>query len=181
MKAKKALRTGYLNLIWMTLIFVLLIWLVALPPSAARASISGEARGTDAPEATLGPYTMTPFPEDTRPTIPNPYVTSVESPLGGIVDFSSEVMHFTIPTWPNWSHGYDGGVYWTTTTNVSSVELTLPAQTVAFYFYAQPGPGSGTVNITHKVNVPMNTLSTLRAGLSSPFDYLNEVCSKRIK
>jgi len=30
MKAKKALRTAYLNLIWVALIFVLLIWLMSV-------------------------------------------------------------------------------------------------------------------------------------------------------
>jgi len=30
MKAKKALRTGYLNLIWVALIFVLLFWLMSV-------------------------------------------------------------------------------------------------------------------------------------------------------
>jgi hypothetical protein len=128
---------------------MLLICLVALPPCAARASIFGEARGTAAPAATLGPYTMTPFPADTRPL--DNHVTSVDSPLGGTVDFSIQLLHLTIPTWPFWSHGYAGDVY--LTTNVS-VELTLPPQTGAFYFYAQPGlmPGGGTVTITASSN-----------------------------
>ncbi len=130
---------------------MLLIRLVALPLCPARASIFGEARGTAVPAATLGDYTMTPFPADPRPTIPKPYVTSVDSPLGGTVDFSIQLLHFTIPTWPNWSHGYTGDVYWTTI-NISSVELTLPAQTGAFYFYAQPRPNSGTVTITASSN-----------------------------
>ena len=131
---------------------MLLICLVALPPSAARASISGEPRGTAAPTATLGPYTMTPFPVDTRPL--GEYFDFVDSPLGGIVGFSPDVVHFAISTtqgWPNWSHGYTGDVYWTST-GVSSVELTLPAQTGAFYFYAQPRSNSGLVNITASSN-----------------------------
>ena len=127
---------------------MLLICLVALPPCAARASISGEDRGTVAPTAELGGYAMMPFPDDTRP--PGPYVTSVDSPLGGTVDFSIQLLHFTIPTWPNWGHGYNGDVYWTATDSL--LKLTLPAQTGAFYFYAQPGPGSGTVTITASSN-----------------------------
>ena len=120
---------------------MLLICLVALPPCAARAGIFGEAHGTAAPAATLGGYAMTPFPADPRPLSWD--VTSVDSPLGGSVDFSSEMMHFSIPTWPNWSHGYDGDVYWTKLAH--SIELTLPAETGAFYFYAQPKTDSGTV------------------------------------
>jgi hypothetical protein len=131
---------------------MLLICLVALPPCAARASIFGEAPGTDAPAATLGPYTMTSFPDDTRDL--GVYFQFVESPLGGTVDFSPDVMHLTISPsqgWLSWSHGYSGDVYWTST-NVSSVELTLPAETGAFYFYAQPRTNSGTVNITASSN-----------------------------
>ena len=127
---------------------MLLICLVALPPCAARASIFGEARGTAAPAATLGPYTMTPFP--TFPRQLCDYFQFVESPLGGTVDFSIQMMHLDIPTGPSWSHGYTGDVYWTATDSL--LELTLPAQTGAFYFYAQPGPGSGNVAITASSN-----------------------------
>ncbi len=127
---------------------MLLICLVALLPCAARAGIFGEARGTAAPAATLGPYTMTPFPDDPRP--PGPYVASVDSPLGGTVDFSIQLLHLTIPTGPNWSHGYTGDVYWTATDSL--LELKLPAQTGAFYFYAQPGPNSVMKTITASSN-----------------------------
>ncbi len=68
------------------------------------------------------------------------------------MDFSIQLLHLTIPTGPNWSHGYTGDVYWTATDSL--LELTLPAQTGAFYFYAQPGPGSGTVTITASSNGP---------------------------
>ena len=131
---------------------MLLICLVALLPCAARAGIFGEARGTAAPAATLGPYTMTPFPDDIRPLGGD--VISVNSPLDGTVDFSPIVMHFTIPTWPNWSHGYTGDVYWTKLAH--SVELTLPEQTAAFYFYAQPKTDSGTV-ITATITASSNS------------------------
>lgn len=127
---------------------MLLICLVALPPCAARADILGYKGDTAAPAATLGPYTMTPFPADPRPL--GLYVASVISPLGGTVDFSPEVMHLDIPTGPSWSHGYTGDVYWTATDSL--LELTLPAQTGAFYFYAQPKTGSGEVTITASSN-----------------------------
>lgn len=127
---------------------MLLICLVALPPCAAQASIIGSAGGTAAPAATLGGYAMTSFPADIRPL--GNYVTSVDSPLGGTVGFSPDLFHLAIPFWPNWSHGYSGDVYWTALAH--SIELTLPAQTGAFYFYAQPKTGSGTVTITASSN-----------------------------
>jgi hypothetical protein len=134
---------------WFMKVFVsfletmLVICLVALPPCAARAGIFGEARSEAAPAATLGPYTMTPFPADPRPISWD--VTSVDSPLGGSVDFDIPLMHLTSANFGGWSHGYAGDVYWTKLAN--SVELTLPAQTGAFYFYAQPKTGTGTKTI----------------------------------
>ncbi len=129
---------------------MLLICLVALLPCAVRAGIWGEGGGTAAPAATLGGYTMTPFPNDTRPS--GDYVTSVNSPLSGTVGFSIQMIHFDISQgWASWSHGYSGDVYWTTT-DITLMELTLPGQTGAFYFYAQPRPNSGTVTITASSN-----------------------------
>jgi len=146
---------------------MLLICLVALPPCAARAGIFGEARGEAAPTATLGPYTMTPFPDDPRP--PGPYVASVDSPLGGTVDFSIQLLHLTIPTGPNWSHGYTGDVYWTATNSL--LELKLPAQTGAFYFYAQPGLGSGNVTITASSNSQLVSQNVESDGGASYFGF----------
>ena len=123
---------------------VLLIGLFALLPSAVRADIIGSAGGTAAPAATLGGYTMTPFPADSSQV--GLYVSSINSPLGETVGFSIPMLHFRIGQgWPNWSHGYTGDVYWTV--DVTVMELTLPAQTKVFYFYAQPKPGGGTVTI----------------------------------
>ncbi|MHC4175762.1 MAG: hypothetical protein ACYS9C_09430 [Planctomycetota bacterium] len=114
---------------------VVLILLVSVPN--AHAIITGVAGGTGAPAATLGPYTMTPFPPDPR-TIPGD-VTSVPSPLGGNLGFSITMSHVRIGQgWATWSHGYTGDVY--TTKGATSVTLTMPAQTAAFYLYAEPNP-----------------------------------------
>ncbi len=123
---------------------MLLICLVALAPRPARAGIIGSKGGTSAPASTLGPYTMSSFPADSRPISWD--VQSVESPLGGTVDFDIPLMHLTSVHFGGWSHGYLGDIYWTKL--AKSVELTLPVQTGAFYFYAQPKTGSGEVDIT---------------------------------
>jgi hypothetical protein len=65
------------------------------------------------------------------------------------VDFSIPVMHLSVH-FGGWSHGYTGDVYWTKLAH--SIELTLPAQTGAFYFYAQPKKGRGNVAITASSN-----------------------------
>jgi hypothetical protein len=80
---------------------------------------------------------MTPFADDIRAT--NFDVTTVASPLGGDVGFSVAVSHREIGSgWVSWSHGYTGDVYYSN--GATSVTLTLPAQTGAFYFYAEPNP-----------------------------------------
>jgi hypothetical protein len=78
---------------------------------------------------------MTPFPLDPQPTFVD--VTSVVSPLGGTVDFSIPLNHRTVGGgWLTWSHGYTGDVY--ASLERSSITLTLPAGTGAFYLYAEP-------------------------------------------
>jgi hypothetical protein len=76
---------------------------------------------------------MTPFADDTRAQ--GTMVDSVPSPLGGSVGFSTSAQLLTVPSgWNNWSHGYTGDVYWV---NDTEVTMTLPAGTVAFYFYVE--------------------------------------------
>lgn len=71
--------------------------------------------GTGAPPATLGPYTMTPFPVDDRPTWGN--VTEVPGPTGAL-RFDDSMLHLRVDPdattgWRSvWSHGYRGDVYW---------------------------------------------------------------------
>jgi len=118
---------------------VALLSLLACPSSAA---IIGVAGGMGAPAATLGTYTMTPFPLDGRPLFN--LVTDVPSPLGGTVDFSVTMYHVRVGSgWATWSHGYTGDVYPVSSSGPYSgtdTTLTLPAGTGAFYLYAEPNP-----------------------------------------
>jgi hypothetical protein len=113
--------------------------LVLLVATGAHAAIIGvDTVGTAAPPATLGPYLMTPFPDDPRPN--GGTVTSVPAPLWGQVDFDKDMTHVEIGAgWATWSHGYQGDVYYTFE---SDVTLTLPSGTAAFYLYAEPNPFS---------------------------------------
>lgn len=116
------------------LVTICALSVLILALGSAQADITGVSLGTGAPPATLGPYTMTPFPLDPQGSS----VTSVASPLGGTVDFSAARTHVTVGAgWATWSHGYTGDVYWSYD---SSTTLTLPSMTGAFYLYAEPNP-----------------------------------------
>jgi len=116
---------------------VLVSIMILAAAAAAPAGITGVAGGTSAPAATLGPYTMTPFAADPTPVYTD--VTSVASPLGGVVGFSAPMSHRTVGDgWATWSNGYTGDIYWTG--SATDVTMTLPAGTSAFYFYAEPDP-----------------------------------------
>jgi hypothetical protein len=100
-----------------------------------RATIWIQDLGIVAPPRTLGGQAMTAFADDTRPEPTG--VTTVPSPLGGDLTFNSLLSHFTAvtPSWRTWSHGYVGDVYFDPMT---SLTMTLPAGTTAFFFYAEP-------------------------------------------
>ena len=92
------------------------------------------APGTNAPPATLGPYTMAPFGPDTAAD--GAVVSGVNDPAGSIT-FSPSLTHTLVGSlWLTWSHGYTGDVYFVIPTQ--PITITLPAGTKAFYLYAEP-------------------------------------------
>jgi hypothetical protein len=102
----------------------------------AKAGLISVAGGTIAPLATLGPYTMTPFSDDLRPT--NLVCSHVTSPSGENVFFSMPMVHNEIMDgWLSWSNSYSGDVY-LTGEDTNMAVLIMPPETCAFYFYAQP-------------------------------------------
>ncbi len=110
--------------------------------------------GTGLPPGTLGPYTMTPFGADPQPLNNGPVVTSVNDPAGTI-GFSPALNHSRVGNgWATWSHGYTGDVYWTDTS--STITITLPSGTTAFYLYAEPNTQS-----------PFNVTATAQDGTTS--------------
>jgi len=119
------------------LITICLVVLFAVNTYPVHATIMASSLGTGAPPSMLGLNTMTPFGADSQSEYAS--VTSVASPLGGMVDFSIAMSHLKVGvggSWGSWSHGYTGDVYYTN--GVQSVTLTLPSNTAAFYFYAEP-------------------------------------------
>src|SRR5262245_52986426 len=122
---QKQLRLGMAvgaALLWASTAQAGLVWFNAFNPTAA-------------PPATLGQYTMTPFGDDARTLFS--LVSDVASPLGGEVGFSADLFHLETPAggWTSWSNGYAGDVYFAGGTTLT---LTLPAGTGAFYFFAEP-------------------------------------------
>jgi subtilisin family serine protease len=92
--------------------------------------------GTDAPPATLGGYPMTAFGADARAI--GDQVSSVPDPAGTIL-VNPDLEHLQVPTsWATWSHGFTGDVYFTGQVADPKIELTMPAGTKAFAFYAEP-------------------------------------------
>ncbi len=113
-----------------------LIFLAAFSPSHAATVFTN--LGTGAPPATISTYTMQPFDQVPQAAIPDSTsVTTIPgSPLPGTLTTTSQVIKLTVPSsWATWSHGYTGVVYFSQN---ASVTMNLPANTGAFYFYAQP-------------------------------------------
>ncbi|MCP4639185.1 MAG: DUF11 domain-containing protein [bacterium] len=108
---------------------IALILAATMPVSAAV--IFDGSPGTNAPPATLGGYTMTPFPFDPRPF--HMSVTTVPTPGGADIAFAPAMRMGT--GWPT-PHGYDGATYWSDFND--TVTITLFPNTVAFYFYVRP-------------------------------------------
>jgi hypothetical protein len=105
----------------------------AAPPTATPAVHFDGSPGTSAPPGTLGPYDMTPAAADTSPI--GASVSGVTLP-NGTMAFSPALEHLMVGNgWATWSNGYTGDVYADFGTTVT---MTLPVGTGAFYFYAEP-------------------------------------------
>jgi hypothetical protein len=107
--------------------------------SAQAAVIFNGAPGSGAPPATLGPYTMTPFPTDTRTQ--GSTVSSIPAPNAKQVLLSpSSELRAVGAGWATgaWAGGtYSGALYFAN--GATTQTLTLPPDTGAVYFYAEPG------------------------------------------
>jgi hypothetical protein len=98
-----------------------------------RADMLGGYMGDGTPPSTVGGYSMVEFPTD-----PQPYgqIASVASPVGGFIDFSTDLFHTTAgSSGAAWGNGYTGDAY---TSTKSGVVMTMPVNTFAVDFFAQP-------------------------------------------
>jgi hypothetical protein len=117
---------------------LLVAGMVAFPLAAGADVLWDISPGTGAPPRFLGPHFMEPFLDDPRP--PYSVVSDVRTPFGSVVGFSPsvEVRVAGGAGWATWSHGYKGDVYYTQ--GATSLTMTMPEFTPAFYFYAEPNP-----------------------------------------
>jgi hypothetical protein len=114
--------------------------------TAAGPIVFDGSPGTAAPPANLGPYAMTAFHADPTPNFTP--VSSVASPLGGVVTFDHDLDKRAVGAgWTTWSHGYTGDVYANVGAQRDSLTLGLPANTLAFSFYVE-GNSFSTFNFT---------------------------------
>jgi hypothetical protein len=138
---------------------LVLVGTAALASGAQAAKIGFNGNpGTHRPPAKLGGYLMKKFGPDSQPV---GAVTFVQGPTGK-VRFNEPLNHQTVHTgWSNWGNGYMGDVYFIN--SPSSVTLTLPRRTKAFYFYAMTdncGPWTITANSGHKSSGPVTVTNT---------------------
>ncbi|MBK9271466.1 MAG: hypothetical protein IPM48_07700 [Saprospiraceae bacterium] len=132
-----------------TLFLTILLWNVVAIGSYAGIVFDGSP-GTAAPPITLGGFQMNPFPTDTRPLLN--FETEVPAFLPGIppIGFTPALQHRRVGVnWATWSHGYTGDVY--SLTPGTSVTISLPPGTRAFYLYAE-GNAFNIANITAMAN-----------------------------
>jgi hypothetical protein len=137
------------------LIFSLAVVLTLSLLSTSQAIVVYQNLGTGAPPSTMGGYTLTPFNTAPQAAIADlTYVTTIPgSPIFGNLTTDRSVQKRTVPsTWNNWSHGYTGPVFMTYDgAYYTSVVLSLPPFTGAFYFYAE-GDNYATWHITATSN-----------------------------
>jgi hypothetical protein len=134
----------------LSFVILTVLFLINVSPASAVGTIVFDGSpGTAAPPATLGPYTMTRFASDPRP---EEFVMNVRAPHD-LLTFSQSLLHTRVGSlWATWSHGYTGDVYHSAeSADPNRLVMTLPANTVAFYFYAEPNAFS-TFNIIATAN-----------------------------
>lgn len=128
--------------VWNVLIAISMICTSSL---SAHGAVVGLAGGPTLPGDTLGAFAMTPFSLDLRPEFSD--VTTVDSPLGGVVGFDNPLSLLRAGGgWATWSNSYVGSVYYGA--GLTSITMSLPSDTVAFYFYAEPNEFIATITAT---------------------------------
>ncbi len=124
--------------------------------SGAAATVQSNGTGTGAPPSQVGQYNVKPFGADVV-NADGADTTTVAVPVSpaGNITFGSSVNHRIVGTdWSNWGpvgNTDTGGDVYYSGHGVSSLTITLPSNTVAFYLYTLSN-NSGTYPVTVSVN-----------------------------
>jgi hypothetical protein len=109
--------------------------------TGAHAAILFQNLGTAAPPAAVGGIPVTPFAQLGTIGCYDNYTSIPGCPIPGSMTASPAIGQTKIGTcWATWSHGYTGDVYYSN--GATTVVLTMPAGTTAFYLYVEPNPFS---------------------------------------
>ena len=142
----------------------------ALVIAVAGGALTGRAQigydlspGTGPRPAMLGGYSLMPFPAESRAELSVVNTVAPPPPYSGQLAFDQPLEVDNIGSaWQSWNPSYSGAVYYDATdvSGVTSLTMTLPPYTRAFYFYLQPnnvstfnftvasGPASTPVTVT---------------------------------
>ncbi len=148
--------SGVVRVRWLLLLMVAGLLVLAGAAIAAGTVRFDGSPGTGTPPAKLGGLGMEKFARDHRSRLQ--LVTTVSGPTGQI-SFSRSAVHFVVKNkkyyWRAWSNGYRGDVYLAVHERraafvpATSITISLPTNTTAFYFYAEPDdPGTFKVTAT---------------------------------
>lgn len=151
------------------LLFPLSALLVTLARPAG-AETHGLLLGTDPPPDQLGPIPVAPFDLEAQAKIPDyTHVAIIPgSPIPGDLVVEPLVQKLTVPdTWPYWSHGYEGPIFFNAGLKpvqgsgqsrglFQTVTLSLPPGATAVYLYVQPWDGT-LVYVTTDDGTSINT------------------------
>ena len=140
---------------------------------AANADILFQNLGNVAPPATIGGHTLAPF--DLVPQAAITEVSPVTSipggPGGTVVGISPASLKYTVgASWPTtWAGGYTGPAYFSGI-ETTTVTLTLPPNTHAFYFYTTPNRlgSSFNYNVTTNSGVSSGDVAVTTTSSGSP-------------
>jgi hypothetical protein len=128
--------------------------------------------GTKAPPAKLHGFAMSKFGPDKRSE--GATVKYVKGPTGRI-RFAPPTMHAVVPSsWPKWSNGYKGSVYFE---GFNDLRITLPSGTKAFYFYLEPdffGTWKVTATADGASSGPVKVTSSKKKGGAKYFGFFAE-------
>lgn len=99
-----------------------------------------DAPGTGSPPARLGAYKVRAFSDSPTACTAGDYYSQLAGPTGNLGFAPSLECEEVGAGWLTWSNAYEGDVYWNNADEGGSttITITLPAHTKAFYLYAEP-------------------------------------------